>query len=118
MTRDANELLAQWGVWVWQGVGGLGYISPMHALMRDNVEQEGRPVARITEEEAMRIDAIIAALWQRSPLVADCLRVYYATERTHEQVGRLLGLPRLKVREYLLQGVAYVEGRIDERVAA
>jgi len=27
-------------------------------------------------------------------------------------------LPRLKVREYVIQGVAYVEGRLDEREAA
>ena len=118
MIKDADEMLTQWGIWVWEGAGVPGYVSPMRVLMRDNVEQIGKPCAHITDEEAMRVDNIIGQLWNRSPMVADCLRVYYATERTQEQVGRLLGLPRLKVREYVIQGVAYVEGRLDEREAA
>ena len=118
MSKDAEELLTQWGVWVWEGTGVPGYVSPMRVLMRDNVEQIGRPSACITDEEAMRIDRIIAELWNKSDKIADCLRLYYATNRTHEQVGRLLDLNRLKVREYILKGVAYVEGRIDEQRAA
>ena len=118
MSKDAEEMLTQWGIWVWEGSGGLGYVSPMRALMRDNVEQIGRPCSCITDEDAMRIDSIIAQLWNKSPIVADCLRIYYATERTHEQVGRLLQINRLKVREYLISGVAYVEGRLDESCAA
>lgn len=118
MSKDAEELLTQWGVWVWEGMGVPGYVSPMRVLMRDNVEQIGKPSSMITDEEAMRVDRIIAELWCKSDKVADCLRLYYATNRTHEQVGRLLDLNRLKVREYILKGVAYVEGRIDEQKAA
>jgi len=119
MSRSAEELLTNWGLWVWEGAGcSLGYRSNIEILMRDNVEQIGRRSAMMTDEEAETINKIICDLWARNEIVADCLRMEYATQLTQEQIGRILGLKRLKVREYVIKAVAYVEGRLDEREAA
>lgn len=118
--RDADELLNEWGRWIWQGAGVPGYgVSPIYALMRDNVEQpESRMPAAITDDEAMIVDRAIASLWRHHPKTADCVRVYYATGKTMQQVGALFGEPRLKVRERLIAGVNYIQGCIDMRQAA
>jgi hypothetical protein len=118
MSKDAEEMLTQWGLWVWENSVSLGYRSNIEILMRDNVQQTGRRSSSITDEEAGVIDRIICDLWHRSEKVADCLRMEYATSLTQTQIGYRLGLKRLKVREYVLKGVAYVEGRLDEKQAA
>ncbi|QJD58184.1 hypothetical protein HG264_04255 [Pseudomonas sp. gcc21] len=115
---DAENLLENWGRWVWQQSGVPGYTSPLHALMRDNVATESTPAAAITDDEALMIDAIVARMWRRDPQMADCLRIYYCTGRTMHAVGRMLGLSRLKARELLIAGRAYVEANIDVLMAA
>lgn len=116
--RDAEDLLSNWGRWVWQQAGVPGYVSPLHALMRDNVAQTKTPTALITDEEALLVDSIVARMWRRDQQMADCVRIYYCTNRTMHAVGNLLGLPRLKVRELLIAGRAYVEAGIDLQHAA
>jgi hypothetical protein len=111
--RDAEELLTNWGRWVWHQAGVPRYTSPMFALMRDNVAQESVPAPVITDDEAMMIDAIVARMWRRDEQMADCLRIYYCTSRTMHGVGVVLGIHRKKVAELLLAGRAYVEGSID-----
>lgn len=116
--RDAEDLLSNWGQWVWQQAGVPGYVSPLHALMRDNVAQTRTPTALITDDEALLVDSIVARMWRRDPQMADCVRVYYCTGRTMHSVGRVLGLQRLKVRELLIAGRAYVDASVDMLHAA
>ncbi|AXF52813.1 MAG: antitermination protein Q [Podoviridae sp. ctdb7] len=120
MTYDAEELLTQWGRWVWQGAGVPGYgVSPLYAIMRDNVEQPTANLpAAITDDEALMVDRAVASLWQRHPRTADCVRVYYCTGMTMQAVGNLLDLPRLKVRELLIAGNNYIQACLDMRMAA
>lgn len=115
MTYDAEELLTQWGRWVWQGAGVPRYVSPSYALMRDNVEQISSASAAITDDDAMLIDSIIARMGRRDPEMAQCVSIYYATGRTMHGVGKVLGLQRLKVRELLIAGKCYVEAVLDMR---
>lgn len=120
MQYDAEELLTQWGRWVWQGAGVPGYgVSQIYAIMRDNVEQPTAQLpAAITDDEALMIDRAVASLWKRYPMAADCLRVYYCTGRTMQQVGILFDTPRLKVREMIIAGNNYVQACLDMRMAA
>lgn len=110
---DAEELLTQWGRWVWQGAGIPRYVSPSFALMRDNVAQHSRPAAAITDDDAMMIDSIIARMGRRDPQMAECVMIYYATGRTMHGVGLVMNLQRLKVRELLMAGKCYVEAVLD-----
>ncbi len=118
MIKDAEELLTQWGIWVWEGAGVPGYVSPMRVLMRDNVEQIGRAGSNISDDDAMMIDNMIGALWATDKTSADCLRVYYATGRSHFQVGQMFGISRMQTRDCILKAVAYIQGRLDEKRAA
>ncbi|WP_223528360.1 antiterminator Q family protein [Pseudomonas sp. A-RE-23] len=120
MTYDAEELLTQWGRWVWQGAGVPGYgISPLYALMRDNVEQVTRSLpAAISDDEALMVDRAVASLWKRYPKTADCVRFYYCTGMTMQSVGNGLGLSRLKVRELIIAGNNYIQACLDMRAAA
>jgi len=113
MTYDAEELLTQWGRWVWQGAGIPRYVSPSFALMRDNVAQHSVPSAAITDEEAMLIDSIVARMGRRDQEMATCVLIYYATGRTMHGVGQVMNLHRLKVRELLIAGKCYVEAVLD-----
>lgn len=115
MTGDAEEMLTQWGRWVWQGVGIPRYVSPAFALLRDNVAQYSPMAAAITDEDALLIDSIVARMGRRDPEMAQCVAIYYATGRTMHGVGQVMGLHRLKVRELLLAGRCYVEAVLDMR---
>lgn len=118
MSKDAEEMLTQWGRWVWESIDMLGYKSPMFNLMRDNVEQIRRPESNITDDDAMMIDSMIGALWATDETSADCLRVYYATGKSHFQVGQMFGISRMQTRDCILKAVAYIQGRLDEKRAA
>lgn len=120
MIYDAEELLTQWGRWVWQGAGVPGYgVSPLYALMRDNVEQIASNLpAAITDDDAMMIDRAVVRLWRRYPATADCVRLYYCTGMTMQGVGNVLDLTRLKVREMIIAGNNYIQACLDMRMAA
>lgn len=111
--RSAEDLLENWGRWVWVGAGVPSYVSPSLALMRDNVEMEGAPAPLITDDEAMTIDSIVARMWRRDHQMADCIRIYYCTGRTMHGVGVVMGLHRKKVAELLLAGRTYVDACLD-----
>lgn len=115
MSKSANELLTEWGIWVWEGIPSLSAKSSMMLVLRDNVEQVYRRSSNISDEDAQRIDRFIRDLRSYNDDMGCCLGLEYASGRTQEEIGRLLGLKRNKVREYVLQGVLYIEGRLHER---
>lgn len=120
MNRDAEELLTQWGRWSRQQVGVPRCTSPSYVLMRDNVEQmDSLPAACITDEEALMIDRMVAVMARRWPTMASCITVYYrGFDMTMADVGKQVGLARLKVRELIIAGHAYIDGCLEMREAA
>jgi hypothetical protein len=87
--------------------------------MRDNVEQhDDLPPVCITDDEALLVDQIVARMAQRYPKTAECVVIFYRSDRTLAEVGRIVGEPRLKVREYLIAAKGYVEACMDMRAAA
>jgi hypothetical protein len=119
MMRDAEELLTQWGIWSRQQVGVPRCTSPSYVLMRDNVEQmNDYPTAEITDEEAVLVDQIVARMSRRYPKAAECVVIFYRTDRTLDEVGKIVGESRMKVREYLIAAKGYVEAYMEMGVAA
>lgn len=118
--RDAEDLLTQWGRWSRQQVGVPRCTSPSYVLMRDNVEQmDSFPAANITDEEAMMVDRFIARMARKNPDMASCICSYYrGFDKTMADVGKELGLARLKVRELIISGHAYIEGCLEISLAA
>lgn len=119
MQYDAEELLTQWGRWSRQQVGVPRCTSPSYVLMRDNVEQmDCFPSANITDDDAMMVDHIVARMARRYPKAAECVKVFYRSDMTLADVGKIVGEPRLKVREYLIAAKGYVEAFIEMKEAA
>lgn len=93
--------------------------SPSYVLMRDNVEQmDSFPAANITDEEAVLVDRVIARMAQRYPKTAECVVIFYRSDRTLAEVGKIVGEPRMKVREHLIAAKGYLEACMDIGVAA
>jgi hypothetical protein len=88
--------------------------------MRDNVEQmDCLPAASITDDDAMMIDRLVALMGRKRPDMAACVRVYYrGLDKTMAEVGKELGLARLKVRELIIAGHAYIDGCLEMKMAA
>lgn len=116
--KDAEELLTQWGIWSWQGAGVPRCTSPMFALMRDNVAQHSEPAASISDDDALRVDRIISTMRKFRPQMAEIITLYYRTDMTMSQVATHKDMNRLKVREIIQAGHAYVEAGLDMEVAA
>jgi hypothetical protein len=118
--RDAEDLLTQWGRWSRQQVGVPRCTSPSYVLMRDNVEQmDCLPAASITDDDAMMIDRLVAVMGRKHAKMAECIRVYYrGIDKTMAEVGKEVNETRLKVREYIIAGHAYIEACLDMRAAA
>lgn len=116
--RSAEELLTEWGRWVWQKTGVPRYVSPMLAIMRDNVPDTHGPAACITDEDAETIAAIVARLQRGYPVASQAVHLYYCHNRTMEQIGRELGRNRHQVKELLTGAQWYVQSELDRRMAA
>lgn len=116
--KSAEELLTQWGIWVWQKTGVPRYVSPMLAIMRDNVPSTHAPDAAITDEEAETVSAVVARLQQRYPEASEAVHLYYCHNRTMEQIGKHLRKSRHQVKDMLSRVHGYVESEFDRRMAA
>lgn len=119
MGRDAEYMLTQWGLWVRVGAGVPGYVSPCLAMMRDNVQMAGVLTPNITEDDALAIDAIVARMRRsRYSEAADCLMLYYGSNRTIQGLAKAIGISRTTAVERLNAGRVYVQAMIDVRMAA
>jgi hypothetical protein len=119
MGRDAEYMLAQWGLWVRVGAGVSGYVSPCLAMMRDNVRMPSDPAPDISEDDALAIDAIVARMRKsRYSEAADCLMLYYGSNRTIHGMARVIGISRTTAVERLNAGRVYVQAMLDVRMAA
>jgi hypothetical protein len=92
----------------------------MYALMRDNMQLYGSsPTANITDEDALRVDRIISTMRRFRPQMAEIITLYYRHDLTMTQVAATQpNMNRLKVREIIQAGHAYVEAGLDMEVAA
>lgn len=117
--KSTEELLTQWGIWSWQGAGVPRCTSPMYALMRDNVAQHSEPAANISDDDALRVDRIIGTMRRYRPQMAEIITYYYRNDMTMSQVAATQkDMTRLRVREIIQAGHAYVEAGLDMEVAA
>lgn len=117
---DTEWMLEQWGWWRMSGMGVPRYVSPMFAIMRDNVEQMGGVSFSITDEVAMAVDNALARLSKREkqpgrqgPFMHDCLWLYFGAKWTAVRVGREHGISEAKARELIKAGVAWVDSALE-----
>ncbi|WP_430318682.1 antiterminator Q family protein [Pseudomonas nitroreducens] len=101
--RSTESLLEQWGIWVRQGTGNLSCAVPSWSL----------PTARLTDDEGLELDGLVARLGQRHPLLGEAVLRYYTTGKTYKQVGTLMGVGEEKARQAVKAGVVWVDGALE-----
>ena len=87
---DLQYHLEAWAQWVLAEGNGLGYSSPMAAIMRGHVvEQKKKRTARyITDDDALIIERYITKLCQRLPLEGKILRLKYVERMGDRTIAR------------------------------
>lgn len=112
---DTEYMLEQWGYWRMSGMGVPRYVSPLFALMRDNVEQIGGISYCITDELAVRVDGAVARLTVRDAQMGECVWLYFGAKWPANRVGRHYGVGEAKARELIKAGVAWVDSSLEHQ---
>lgn len=111
---DTEWLLEQWGWWRMDGMGVPRYVSPMHALMRNNVEMTGGVKSySVTDDMALAIDGAMARLTKRDQQMGDFVWLYFGAKWPALRVGKEHGMSEAKARELIKSGVAWVDASLD-----
>lgn len=118
MSKQAEQLLEQWGIWTKQKTGTPRYVSPLLALMRDHVPGTHAADAAITDEDAEEVSAILARLNRGYPEVYRAIELYYRHNMTQHQAAERMNIRRIRVRELLVMGEWYVQAALDLREKA
>ncbi|MAB24959.1 MAG: antitermination protein Q [Pseudomonadales bacterium] len=106
--RSTEQLLEQWGLWVTQG-------SSVSACQSPGM----RPLAAITDEEALTIDGLVGRLGKRYPEAGEVLLRYYTSGCSLMDVGHRMRVGETKARQMLNAGIAWVDGALEpKRLAA
>lgn len=115
MNEEIEQQLSLWGAWMRQGAGaGIGYVSPMGTILRDSLGG-GLPTAPITDADAMRIDAVVAALRVSDALQYQVLSLTYVRQMGGRAIGRALGMGETTVRRYHRLAVVWVADALLRR---
>lgn len=111
---DTEWLLEQWGWWRMDGMGVPRYISPMHALMRDNVHTTTDMQSYcITDDRALLVDSAVARLSKRDQQMGDFIWLYYGAKWPALRVGRENHMSEAKARELIKAGVAWIDASLE-----
>lgn len=112
---DTEYMLEQWGWWRMSEMGVPRYVSPLYALMRDNVPSEGGALQHvITDDLALIIDGAVARLTKRNQQMGDFVWAYYGSKHPAMRVGREAGMSERKAREIIKAGVAWIDCALEE----
>ncbi|MHC8321221.1 antiterminator Q family protein [Pseudomonas sp. GB2N2] len=107
---DTEYLLEQWGWWRMDGMGVPRYVSPLLALMRDNVQMASTASYVITDDQALAVDSAVAKLTQRSGQMGLFLWLYFGAKWTMVRVGESAGISERSARELIKSGVGWIDG--------
>lgn len=107
---DTEYLLEQWGWWRMDGMGVPRYVSPLLALMRDNVQMPSTASYVITDDQALLVDSAVAKLTQRKGQMGLFLWLYFGAKWTMVRVGESAGISERSAREIIKAGVGFIDG--------
>ncbi|MFG0755361.1 antiterminator Q family protein [Pseudomonas sp. TYF_14] len=112
---DTEYMLEQWGWWRMEGMGVPRYVSPLYALMRDNVPSEGGSRQYvITDDLALAVDGAVARLATRNQQMADFIWSYYGYKWPALRVARENKMGEAKAREIIKAGVAWIDCALED----
>jgi hypothetical protein len=109
--QNTAWLLAQWGMWQREGVGHrLNYKSPMAAFARTACET--RIVSEICDDDAMRVDAVMANLKLHNPTWYKVLVLAFVRGMGHRQVASRLGITRYAAGKLYEEAYCWVDDNL------
>lgn len=112
---DTAYMLEQWGWWRMDGMGVPRYVSPLFALMRDNVPSEGGIKQYvITDDLALAVDGAVGRLTKRDPQMGGFIWLYFGAKWPALRVGRENGISEAKAREVIKAGVAWIDCALEQ----
>lgn len=103
-TRDTEELLEQWGMWVVQG-SGVASCSVVGV----------RATPMITDDQGLLIDRLVGRLGNRYPECGEVILRYYTSGMPLDSLAKKLGMGKEKVRQLWKAGVAWIDGALEQR---
>ncbi len=111
---DTEWLLEQWGYWRMDGMGVPRYVSPLYALMRDNVPCEGGVKHySLTDDLALIIDGAVSRLINRDDQMGNFIWLYFGAKWPALRIGRENGIGEAKAREIIKAGVAWIDCALE-----
>ena len=111
---DTEWLLEQWGYWRMDGMGVPRYVSPLYALMRDNVPCEGGVKQySLTDDLALIIDGAVSRLINRDDQMGNFIWLYFGAKWPALRIGRENGIGEAKAREIIKAGVAWIDCALE-----
>lgn len=91
-SMDVHDLLEAWGRWVLADGNGLGYSSPMAAIMRGHIVEtcsiKRRFALQITDDDALTIERYVTRLCQYRPFEGKILRLKYVDRMGDNTIAR------------------------------
>ncbi|VVO30588.1 antiterminator Q family protein [Pseudomonas fluorescens] len=111
---DTEYLLEQWGWWRMTGMGVPRYVSPLLALMRDNVPSVSASEGFvITDDHALVVDGAVARLTKRNQQMGDFIWYYYGAKWPMLRLAKKHDMSEAKARELVRSGVAWIDGVLE-----
>lgn len=100
--EDVERQLVEWGKWVWVGMG----------RMYSGVSTGGGGTPDITDDEAIRIDRIIAQLRQADATMGNLVIDHYRYEMGYRFLADKYGMKPTKVSNLMARSKAFVQGAL------
>jgi hypothetical protein len=111
---DTEYLLEQWGWWRMTGMGVPRYVSPLLALMRDNVPSVSASQGFvITDDQALVVDGAVARLTKRDEQMGLFIWLYFGAKWPMLRVASAHKISEGKAREIVRQGSAWIDGVLE-----
>ncbi|WP_062359559.1 antiterminator Q family protein [Vreelandella aquamarina] len=116
INKQTINLLSNWGKWIRQGKGVPRCTTQMECILRDVEPCAEKDPMRITDDDALMIDSIIARLLKRDPEMGGVLSEYYSShDQSMRAISRMFDMPRTRVERLLASGEAWVDGVLEAR---
>ncbi|MCO7575333.1 MULTISPECIES: antiterminator Q family protein [Pseudomonas] len=112
---DTEYLLEQWGWWRMDGMGVPRYVSPLLAMIRDNVPAEGGAKQYvITDDLALAVDGAVSRLTKRDQQMGDFIWLYFGAKWPMIRVGEKARMSERSAREVIKAGVAWLDCALEQ----
>lgn len=113
MTKSTHELLRLWGGWARHPDLRMNVRCGIAIIIEANF---GGTVGeqRISDDEALRVDRVIAQLKTRNPSLCRVLREAYVHDLSSREIGIKFGYDHKKALALLNQAIAWVDGALSQ----